>query len=466
MRALGASRTSVATGGVLAGNWARDPLWKNARAVPSLDLNFAGTKTLDSRVTFTRASSGTYVGSDGLIKTATTNEARFDHNPTTGESLGLLVEEARTNSIRNNTGVGAVAGTPGTLPTNWSTATSAIGTSSEVVGVGTEDGINYVDIKWSGTVSSSGSMQNNVEINAAIAAASGQSWTSSAYLRLVNGSLPGTLSLLVIERSAAGSFLTNSSLSATVTSSPLKDQRYSLSRLFNNALTAFASMRVDIGATSGVVVNFTLRIGLPQLELGAFATSVIPTTSATVTRAADVASITGTNFSSWYNHDEGTLRATASIRGGNTVVSSGLAIVNGIAKLAETAATTTSRVLLFNTSTSPNRYTTGQRSAVANITVNDNTYEAIQLGKYYNLTTSYVNNSTQGLALSVDGRTVLTNATAVDVPVPTRLLIGAGNSGSNVGVGVDEYYLNGTIKRLTFWPTRLSNTVLQQITQP
>ena len=57
----------------------------------SLDLQFARTKTLDPRITFTRASSGTYVGSDGLIKTATTNEARFDHNPATGESLGLLV---------------------------------------------------------------------------------------------------------------------------------------------------------------------------------------------------------------------------------------------------------------------------------------------------------------------------------------------------------------------------------------
>jgi hypothetical protein len=57
----------------------------------SLDLQFARTKTLDPRITFTRASSGTFVGSDGLIKTATTNEPRFDHNPTTGESLGLLV---------------------------------------------------------------------------------------------------------------------------------------------------------------------------------------------------------------------------------------------------------------------------------------------------------------------------------------------------------------------------------------
>ena len=64
-----------------------------------LDLRFALQKTLDPRITFTRASTGTFVGSDGLLQSATTNEARFDHNPTTGEGLGLLVEEARTNLV-------------------------------------------------------------------------------------------------------------------------------------------------------------------------------------------------------------------------------------------------------------------------------------------------------------------------------------------------------------------------------
>jgi hypothetical protein len=63
----------------------------------SLDLRFADKKTLTDRVsgtnliTFSRASSGTYVGSDGLIKTAVTDAPRFDHDPVTGESLGLLV---------------------------------------------------------------------------------------------------------------------------------------------------------------------------------------------------------------------------------------------------------------------------------------------------------------------------------------------------------------------------------------
>ena len=44
-----------------------------------------------------------------------------------------------------------------------------------------------------------------------------------------------------------------------------------------------------------------------QLEAGSFATSYIPTVASQVTRAADVAVMTGTNFSSWYNQSEGTI---------------------------------------------------------------------------------------------------------------------------------------------------------------
>lgn len=69
---------------------------------PTLDLNFAQTKRLDPRVTFSRSSSATFFDGNGVLRSAATNVARFDHNPATGESLGLLVEEARTNQIRSS----------------------------------------------------------------------------------------------------------------------------------------------------------------------------------------------------------------------------------------------------------------------------------------------------------------------------------------------------------------------------
>jgi hypothetical protein len=102
-----ADETSALKTGVVNTSGFPDELYEKADIInngrPTLDLDFAGTKTLNDKitgtnlVTYTRASTGTYVGSDGLIKSAAVNEPRFDHDPVTRESLGLLVEEARTN---------------------------------------------------------------------------------------------------------------------------------------------------------------------------------------------------------------------------------------------------------------------------------------------------------------------------------------------------------------------------------
>lgn len=69
----------------------------------SLDLAFATDKTLTARKgptpTFTRASTATFVGSDGLIQSAAINTPRFDHDPDTLACKGLLIEESRTNVL-------------------------------------------------------------------------------------------------------------------------------------------------------------------------------------------------------------------------------------------------------------------------------------------------------------------------------------------------------------------------------
>ena len=69
----------------------------------SLDLQFAADKTLTARKgptpVFTRASTATFIGSNGLIQSVAINEARFDHDPVTLASRGLLIEESRTNLV-------------------------------------------------------------------------------------------------------------------------------------------------------------------------------------------------------------------------------------------------------------------------------------------------------------------------------------------------------------------------------
>jgi hypothetical protein len=69
----------------------------------SLDLQFAADKSLTARKgptpVFTRASTATFIGSNGLIQSAAINAARFDHNPITLACKGLLIEESRTNLV-------------------------------------------------------------------------------------------------------------------------------------------------------------------------------------------------------------------------------------------------------------------------------------------------------------------------------------------------------------------------------
>ena len=279
---------------------------------PSLDLDFANTKTLDPRITFTRASSGSYFGADGILKYAGVNEARFDHDPVTGESLGLLIEEQRTNSIRNNTMVGAVVGTPGTAPTNWGGNTTTGGITRQIVGTGIEDGINYIDYRIAGTTTSALFFKINPELFGAVAATNGQTWTFSSYARLIAGSLDGftQLNFYVVFNNSSGDEIQFATGGIAPTSAALGTQRFTRVATASNATTAFVQPTFQFQALSGASIDITLRIGLPQLEQGAFATSVIPTTTSSRTRFSDVVKIVGRNFSDFYNKNEGTIVMT------------------------------------------------------------------------------------------------------------------------------------------------------------
>ena len=184
---------------------------------PTLVLDFLKSRTVDPRITFTRASTATYFDEDGILQTAGSDVPRIDFNPTTLACNGLLIEESRTNSIRNNTMQGAVAGTPGTLPTNW--AVSNLGTlATAVIGTGTENGITYIDLKISGTTSTTGG-QINFEAITATAAAVSQTWTHSTYCTLAAGSMTNVTSIGVNigEYDVGSSFLAQGSQTFTPT---------------------------------------------------------------------------------------------------------------------------------------------------------------------------------------------------------------------------------------------------------
>lgn len=70
---------------------------------PDLSINFLIDGSLDSRIAFTRASTGTYIDVAGVMQTAAINTPRWDYDPVTHVLRGLLMEEARTNVLLNST---------------------------------------------------------------------------------------------------------------------------------------------------------------------------------------------------------------------------------------------------------------------------------------------------------------------------------------------------------------------------
>jgi hypothetical protein len=366
---------------------------------------------------------------------------RFDYNPSTLAALGLLIEEQRTNSIRNNTMQGAVAGTPGTLPTNWSV--SGLGTlTREIVGTGTSNGVTYVDIRFSGTTSTT-QLSIRFEPSNVIAAANGQTWAFSSWVARVGGS---TSNITEISANAnlydsgsvflAGLLFTGypGTVGTTLT-------RVSGAGTIATASTAFIQPQIYLNFASGVAIDITLRVGLPQLELGAFATSVIPTTTTALTRNADVASMTGTNFSSWYNQTEGTF------------------VCNFVDPQSGISGAFFPGIFSASDNSTSNRITCYRDAAVDYKTV-VTTSGVLQS----NLTNAAVSTSQRRIASAYklndfaacgQGGSVATD-TSGTVPTVDRFYVGSNQTGGS--------QLCGYIQRISYYPVRLPNSTLQALT--
>ena len=408
--------------------------------LPVLNLDFANTGVLDPRITFTRATTATYYDYAGVLRTAASGVPRFDYNPTTLVPQGLLIEEARTNSIRNNTMQGAVAGSPGTLPTNWAWSATTAGLTVEVVGTGVEGGVTYIDLKMSGTADGT-AFTLGFEPSSIVTASSGQTWTLSAYSRIVAGSLSNIVYNLSITEQNGGTVLTSGALAVTPTTAALNSQRFTFTRTLTNASTNNIRPRPRFDTTAGAV-DLTLRIGLPQLELGAFATSVIPTTTTALTRNADVASMTGTNFSSWFNASGGTVVTNFAFVGLKSVAGQ--------------------RIISFDDGSSDNLLI---QVAQSNNTLATSITDAgsSQMAATTPATTFAANTAYKmGFAYALNNSVAAINGTAGTVD--TSCTIPTGITTFRLAASSAASTANCWYSRISFYPTRLTNAQLQALT--
>ena len=405
----------------------------NAIVTRAVESNLVDYDYLDSRISLSRASSATYFDSSGILQTASNNKPRYDYNPSTLAKRGLLIEEARTNSIRNNTMKGIAIGTPGTVPANWvGTGLNSNGLTRTLIGIGIENGITYLDMRVAGTPTTSTYI--GITPDQLIAGLIAQTWTGSFWSKLVAGSFTNTNVNIEIRESNSSQVLQANTLTPISLSSALT--RFTQTRTLTGVTTAFVSMNIVFQTTTSLPIDFTIRIGLPQLELGAFATSVILTSSAAATRVIEMADVN--DISSFYNPIAGALYAkytplaTGKICG--AVCFSDGTLNNRMIIRAMNASNQTAFIGvdsgITSWGTTINSATTGTTKSIFAYQLND-------------------------IAFTRNGSSALTDSIAT-IPIVTKLRLGNDGDGS--------FPLCGYLCQVTYYPVRLTNAELQTIT--
>jgi hypothetical protein len=414
-----------------------------------LTLDFT-TGVLDPRLTFTRASTATFINSSGLVASASTDVARFDHDPTTLAAKGLLIEGAATNYA-----TGFAAGAWGRTNINGSGVGGAL--ANEQTGA---DGVanTAARITTAATTTFPTSM-----FTAFATSAAGNSRTFSVWLRGVG--LNTTASIAIVGSSPpTGVASSQFGHSVTLATSPNKNNvlalvtglsttawtRVSISR--TDAQVSPDSYRICPGDWTGTISSgLAVDVYVPQVESGLVMSSTIPTVASTVTRAADTAIIAaGANFTSWYQGGTqgtfyadwfGGVRAGASGSTNRTVLSTDDVSTKHL-HLMQTAAAGNLRVADFggaNNVTTANTLTSGQRTKGA----------------------FAYNGSTANVCLN--GGTVATGSSLAFSVTPTWLVIGA-TSTNGTSITDANVVLNNSIAVIKYWPTALQNATLQSLT--
>ena len=374
------------------------------------------------------------VGQYVKTTTAINSAPRFDHDPTTGESLGLLVEESRTNLYVYSEDASQWAYTNGSYYLD-AAAIAPDGSAGAYVVYPTSS-IPRIN-------------PGNISL------VSGTRYTFSVFCKAKEFSTIACFwNTTLIDPDVYGS-TTFVNLNTGVSSDPSIVQTVGYPNgwwrlIINGALAdGNGSAHVTIvpgstGSPNAIVPNGTDGIYAwgAQMEASAsFPTSYIPTEGSTVTRAADVASITGTNFSSWYEQSEGTVFYEGQVLGSEPSSNKNmLGLSNGTAN--ETA-------YMFIPSGSNQRFKVvvgGVQQVLQNAIITADVYSP----------------SKSAFALKLDSTTCAGNGTVQSentsclIPAVDRFIFGAVSTG--------ESLLAARYKRLTYWPTRLSNDTLQTIT--
>jgi len=256
--------------------------------------------TIPASLTFARSSAGAYYNSSGVLMSASSGSPRWDYNPTTLAFNGLLMEPSVTNQeIYSNT------------PSSWMLGVGSVGTLTANAATspdGTTDAASYSD----GTSTATHLLYSTATI-------APYTYAFSVYAKAGTATILQMLpSSAAFGSSAYANFKLNtgtigSSTGCTPYIQALQNGWYRCSLVQLSSGSGTNNMYITLTNNNDLLgrnpsylgTNETLYLYGFQTEIGAGATSYIPTTSSTVTRSADT--LSGT--CPWYNSAQGSMVA-------------------------------------------------------------------------------------------------------------------------------------------------------------
>lgn len=382
---------------------------------PSLGMDFVadadGRYTLNGTVyndltsfltasggSFTRASVGTFFNSSGVLQTAASGVPRFDYDPTTLVAKGILIEEARTNSLLQSNSFTTPPWdliTCGGITNSGSTTGAPDGTSVPIYNFSTTSCL-FQDV----AVTIGNHITHTI-------------WIKANQVGTIGFRTPGT---------------------SAVTSSPLSiDTTWKKFTLTATAVAASSRFLIDNRSSNGFgIAGLQLSLWAGQMEVGAFSTSYIPTTAASVMRQADILTIpTG----AWFNAPQGTAYVEADFLGSGNV----------------------GGVFALNDNTANNRVDlrAGQSQAIiSNSGLNTNLFPInFPLNVAQKVSIAY---SSSIASASLNGGVILTGIPRVPSGI-NRLRVGNIDSGG--------LPLGGRVAEFKYYPIAISNAQLQLMSQ-
>ena len=475
---------------------------------PTLQLDFLNSTKLDSRISFSRASIATRVNPQGLIETVAANTPRFDYDPVTKSPLGFLVESARTNAILNSGnpavthqitvtggsgtfqngeivtatdgGTGQYDSTnssatifavmngtgtlTGTLTGSNSAATRTISNTVRIRNLTNLTTTPFADTAPDGTQTATKLVENPITSLRGISVIISNNFTINLYYTVSIYAKAAERAQFILgggvntafNPSQYGKFDLNTGVASILTGTPtvsitdVGNGWYRCTVVMQASATSTSNIDLQILDDTGTneytgVSGSGLLIWGPQLETGEGSTSYIPTTTAQVTRALDLATMN--SVVPWYNQTEGTI--FAQFRAGSGVPTA----LQPILQLEDLASNTSSIYLARSAGTSPRARAVSRTPLLA-------TDMDITLGSGVQIANYTATRMALGIALNnyrVSHKGILnTTDTAVLTPVITRMTLGWFTFSVN--------RLNGHLQCIRYYPKRLTDTEIQALT--